>query len=121
MYSENPTLPAGSGARGEPPSLFSVRPKEGGRITDFGSGVELVETEVDPRSIFGAAFESARVVDNSNSSLVALERAYDDRIDGITKAGISHNLVNPTRVHVPITGASADIEADPGPDLYAEF
>lgn len=55
----------------------------------------------DPSSleeVFASAFHAARVVDNSNASQVALERAYDQRIDAITKAGVTHDLSNPQRL-----------------------
>jgi hypothetical protein len=118
MYSENPVLPAGSSARGEPSSLISFRPTEGGKVHDIGGGVEVPEQELDPRSLFGAAFHSARLVDNSNSSSVALERAYDDRIDAVTKAGISHSLVNPTRFSPSSTALEMGL---PQHDPYEEF
>ena len=76
----------------------------------------------DPTSfgdIFGAAFDSARVVDSSNASLVAMERAYDQRIKAATDAGFAHSLVNPMRMSQGSTAPEFGLPDQDDP--YASF
>jgi hypothetical protein len=71
--------------------------------------------------VASATFQSMREVDNSNASRVAMERAADDVIDSVERAGIKdHGLVNPSRAAVrrsPLTLDNLDLSYDP----FADF
>jgi hypothetical protein len=73
--------------------------------------------------IADTTFEAMRVVDNANSSRIAHERAYDDRIDGIFQA-TGQRLENPERVDIRHKlakhGSFGPMQGE-YPDPHAEF
>jgi GNAT superfamily N-acetyltransferase len=73
--------------------------------------------------IADTTFEAMRVVDNANSSRIANERAYDDRIDGIFQA-TGQRLENPERVDIRHKlakhGSFGPMQGE-YPDPHAEF
>jgi hypothetical protein len=85
-----------------------------------------VATGGEPSSLGDIAdttFEAMRVVDNANSSRIAHERAYDDRIDGIFQA-TGQRLENPERVDIRHKlakhGSFGPMQGE-YPDPHAEF
>lgn len=63
----------------------------------IGADTPARET-TDLGDVWNSAWESMRLVNSGISGVEARERAYDNRMDAITKAGIKHDLINPERV-----------------------
>ena len=123
MFWTKPYLP-GTAARGDSTDSLKFRSRSGGQAgyVDMGGGVEVpVDLEIDPGSVWGLANEAGRLAENDFSRGEAMERAYDQKIDALTKAGLAHDLVNPERVaprrSVPNEmGEEVEVE-----DPHAEF
>jgi hypothetical protein len=72
--------------------------------------------------VWSTSFESMRLLNNSISSAYALEKAYDDRIDQMKKAGVkgADDLVNPTRVWTKVDALRRNQMEDAIGDLPEE-